>query len=99
MEIHHNDCDDDVKLPRRETFLWSTVMVVAVMEGSNSAEITERLVDLGHLFSVSDVSSYLTILRSKGLVRTIASRRGIVGGSTWELTEICKKLLGNGNGS
>ena len=61
--------------------------------------VVSNLVYTSYSFSVSDVSSYLTILRSKGLVQTICSRRGVVGGSSWELTEVCRKLLGTKYGT
>lgn len=94
MEIQQNDCEDDVKLPKRDTHLWVTLQALSVMVSANSAVITQTLVDMGKEFNVSDVSSYLTILRSKGLVRTTESRRGIPGGSTWELTDASIRLLG-----
>lgn len=94
IEIEHNAVNEDVRLPRPDTHLWWTVMVVAGLQPATSQEITERLIDFGRLLSVSDVSSYLTILRSKGLVKTTESRRGILGGSTWILTDRCAQLAG-----
>lgn len=96
MTIQHNDHGADIKLPKRDTHLWNTLMVLSVIGPANSAEITERLNGLGKEFSVSDVASYLTILRSKGLVVAVEIRRGVVGGSTWELTEVCSDLIGIG---
>lgn len=83
----------DVKLPRKESNLWFTLMVAAALEEASSAEITSRLADLGKRFSVSDVASYLTIMRSKGLVETTEVRRGIPGGSSWQITSPCAALL------
>jgi hypothetical protein len=94
MVITHSDSGADVKLPRKGTNLWVTMMILTVTEEANSAEITKRLVDQKFAFTVSDVSSYLTILRSKGLVEPITIRRGVAGGSTWTLTDAAANLLG-----
>jgi len=94
IEIMHVDVEAEAKLPRKDSNLWNTVKVLQMLEEASSARITRRLVDLGLEFSVSDVSSYLTILRSKGLVVTTESRRGLVGGSTWKLSDTCVRLLG-----
>jgi hypothetical protein len=83
----------DVRLPKSDTNLWFTVMVLWVLERATSAEITERLVDLGKAFTVSDVSSYLTILRGKGLVETVELRRRMAGGSTWEISTEAQELI------
>lgn len=93
-EIIHSDSGSDVKLPREGTNLRKTLVVLSVQPEATSAEITQRLKELGEKFSVSDVASYLTILRSKGLVGTTVVRRGVVGGSTWILTEAAAELLG-----
>jgi hypothetical protein len=94
MEIQHNDGGDDIKLPRKATHLWATLMVLTTVDVETSVGITTRLRELKHPFSVSDVSSYLTILRAKGLVDSPERRRGIAGGSSWRLTDPCKRLLG-----
>ena len=94
VEITKVDTPSEAKLPRPNTKLWHTIKVLGVMTEANSAKITERLVDLGEEVNVSDVSSYLTILRSKGLVITKGSRRGLTGGSTWTLSDVCIRLLG-----
>jgi hypothetical protein len=91
--IRHGTPSGDVKLPRKESNLWFTLMVAASLEEASSAEIAHRLVDLGKEFSVSDVASYLTIMRSKGLVETTEVRRGIPGGSSWQITDPCAALL------
>lgn len=94
MTIEHNDTGIDVKLPRKGTNLWVTLMTLTVVADDTSAGITTRLNELGHPFTVSDVSSYLTILRSKGLVLATTIRRGVTGGSTWTLTDACTAILG-----
>jgi hypothetical protein len=92
--IEPEDMVDEIKLPQPRTHLWATLMVLFVLEPATSAEITQRLTDFGHrAFTVSDVSSYLTILRSKGLVLTTDFKRGIVGGSTWRCTDDALKLI------
>lgn len=86
---------EELRLPKRDTKLWVTLLVLASLDVATSAEIKDRLVLFGKEdFNTSDVSSYLTILRSKGLVKTIEVRRGTLGGSTWMLTDRCVFLLG-----
>lgn len=94
VKIEHNDSGDDVKLPKQGTKLWDTLMILTVEDEASSGEITERLNLMGKAYTTSDVSSYLTILRSKGLVLTVDSRRGVAGGSTWTLTDKAADLLG-----
>jgi hypothetical protein len=92
--IEHTDTGADIKLPKRGSNLYITLATLAANVQSTSAELTEELNLSGRQYTVSDVSSYLTILRSKGLVVTITNRRGITGGSTWAATSACKELLG-----
>jgi len=94
MEILHADTEKNIHLPKEGTFLRKTLMVVSVLEEPSSAEITTRLKELGEEFTVSDVASYLTILRTKGLVEVVHLGRGVAGGSTWRLTDTATALLG-----
>lgn len=94
IEISHNDVAEEIKLPRKMTKLADTISVLHILQRASSAKITQRLVDLGLDLTVNDVSSYLTILRSKGLVEVVESRRGVPGGSTWKLSDDCLRLLG-----
>lgn len=93
MQIEHRDAGPDVKLPKRNTFLWDTLLVVQVSEPASTGQITERLVLMGRGFTSSDVSSYLSILRVKGLVQQLEVKRGIPGGSVWEITDAAEELL------
>ena len=93
MEIMHSDAGADVKLPRPGTHLRKTLLTLECLEEASTAEIAERLKDLGQGYSMSDVASYLTILRSKGLVCSPVIRRGVAGGSTWTLTDNASDLL------
>jgi hypothetical protein len=94
IEIEHNVTGGSVRLPMKGTNLRKTLMVVSVMPEASSREITERLADMGEAFSVSDVASYLGILRQKGLVQQTEVRRGIAGGSLWILTDAATNLIG-----
>lgn len=94
IEIEHNETGASVRLPMKGTNLRKTLMVVSVMPEASSREITERLADMGEAFTVSDVASYLGILRQKGLVQQTEVRRGIAGGSLWILTEAATNLIG-----
>lgn len=94
MEILHNEKEQNVKLPKKGTHLFNTLACLWSIEPANSREVTDTLLLHGHNFTVSDVSSYLMILRSRGLVRVVEYKRGVADGSTWELTEITNDLLG-----
>ena len=94
MEIMHNEKSQNVKLPKQGTNLFKTLACLWSIEPANSREVTDTLTLHGDTFSVSDVSSYLMILRSRGLVRIVEYRRGVADGSTWELTETASDLLG-----
>jgi hypothetical protein len=94
LEEHHNGVAV-AKLPRPGTHLRKTLMAVECLEEANTADIAQRLIDMGLWYSMSDVASYLTILRSKGLVETPIIRRGVAGGSTWVLTDAATDLLGD----
>jgi len=93
IEIQHNDTGKDIRLPRVGTRLRRTLSVVLVLEEATTELILERLHEIGEIYDSSDVASYLTILRSKGLVYTTTVRKGIAGGSTWRLTEEAIKIL------
>lgn len=92
--IEKNDVAENVKLPERGSNLWSTLMVLSVLEPSTTGDITTRLKLFGKEFDTSDISSYLTTLRSKGLVNQLEYKRGVAGGSTWGLTDKATELLG-----
>lgn len=94
LEVIHNEKVQDAKLPKKGTFLFETLACLWSIEPANSREVTDTLTLHGHGFTVSDVSSYLMILRSRGLVRVVSYRRGVADGSTWELTEVTQDLLG-----
>lgn len=93
-------------LPKQGTSFRKTLVVLAILPEGTSREITERLNELNGLLrvpgivfrkdlllSVSDISSYLTILSGKGLVEKVSNRRGVPGGSTWRLTPKAIELL------
>jgi hypothetical protein len=94
MTIEHREQPSNVRLPREGTHLRITLLTLAAMEPATSKEVTDRLVELGRSFTVSDVSSYLTMLRAKGLVEALDSKRGVPGGSTWTLTDAATELIG-----
>jgi hypothetical protein len=94
IETMHNEKEQGVKLPREGTRLYNTLVCLGSIEPASSKEVTDALALRGHIYTVSDVSSYLMILRTRGLVRVVDYKRGVAGGSTWELTETADKLLG-----
>ena len=94
IEVQHNDTGQDVRLPKLGSNLRVTLNVLSIFPEATSAEITERCVDLGCSFSVSDVSTYLTILRARGLVLQLLVARGVRGGSTWCISDPASDLMG-----
>ncbi len=94
IEVMHNTPVQDVKLPKVGTHLHNTLVCLWSIEPANSREVTDTLILHGNQYTVSDVSSYLMILRSRSLVEVLEYKRGVAGGSTWELTSIATDLLG-----
>lgn len=93
MDVEPVSRPQDVCLPRRNSHLFNTLACLWHIAPANSREITDTLILHGHDFTVSDVSSYLMMLRTRSLVRVIEYKRGIPGGSTWECTEAADDLL------
>lgn len=93
MDVSHSEKPQSIKLPKAGTFLFETLSCLCQIEPANSREVTDTLILHGHDFTVSDVSSYLMILRSRGLVRVVEYRRGVLDGSVWELSDITSELL------
>ena len=94
LEVIHNEKAQNVRLPKVGTYLFSTLSCLWQIEPANSREVTDTLILHGHEFTVSDVSSYLMILRSRGLVTVVDYRRGLADGSTWECSDAALELLG-----
>lgn len=94
VRIIHSEPAQDVKLPKVGTHLHNTLSCLWSIEPANSREVTDTLTLHGHGYTVSDVSSYLMMLRVRGLVVVTDYKRGVPGGSTWELAPIASELLG-----
>jgi hypothetical protein len=99
LEIMHNSSPADAKLPRVGTHLHNTLVCLSSIEPANSREVTDTLTFQGFEYTVSDVSSYLMMLRTRGLVEVLEYKRGVPGGSTWELTAVANELLGVHDGA
>jgi hypothetical protein len=93
QEIPVASSPESVKLPRPGTRLRKTLYAVDCLEEGDTASITQRLRDMREDYTASDVASYLTILRSKGLTVTTVSRRGVSGGSNWTVSDSASDLL------
>jgi hypothetical protein len=65
------------------------------MDEPNSAEVTARLCSQGESFTVSEASTCLTVLASRNLVYRVETRKKVVGGSIWALTDACSDLMEN----
>jgi hypothetical protein len=94
MVITRSETGPNIKLPRVDTHLHRTLMAVYTLDEATSHEITQNLIESGQAYSVSDVTTYLTFLRIKGLVVQVVVRRGTAGGSSWTLTEAAEDLIG-----
>jgi hypothetical protein len=94
------DADDDVaiektalKLPAKGSNLLRTLLALrAIVEGDNS-QITARLNGFDNLFKVKDVGSYLYVLKAKGLVRQVTTRKQRAFSSIWRVTEEADVLI------
>jgi len=77
-----------VKLPKDGTRLLHCLKIIVLFSKATTREAAD------HDGSTSgDMATQLTILECKGLVTRINSKRRVVGGSTWVLTEVAKDLL------
>jgi hypothetical protein len=94
ITIHHSDSKSEVRLPKRDSNLWWTLVALVALGEAKAEAIAERLVWLGKEFNTRDVSSYLTILRTKNLVKETEIMRRTPGGSTWKVEERCMNLIG-----
>lgn len=93
--IEHIDSGDDVSLPKRGTKLWVCLVALHRLAPARTSDIVLAINDVQvPPYTPKEVASQLTVLRYKGLVKVIDDRRGIPGGSTWELTAPCAELLG-----
>jgi hypothetical protein len=94
MEVQHNEPAVTARLPKPGTHLHHTLTCLWAIAPASSKEVTDTLILQGLQYTVSDISSYLMMLRARGLVSVLEYRRGMPGGSTWELTAVADTLLG-----
>lgn len=94
--VDHIDIDEQVTLPKKGTKLMITLGALFALEPATTGSIADLInIDLPdeEKQTNSDVASQLTILRYKGLSDIVDYRRGVVGGSTWCVTDKCRKLM------
>ena len=94
--IDHIDIDEQVTLPKKGTKLMIALGALFAIEPATTGAVAELVnIDVieGSKQSNSDIASQLTILRYKGLSDIIDYKRGVVGGSTWCITDKCRKLM------
>ena len=77
-------------LPARGTQLSKVLGVLVTFTELDSQQIATRL-----QISVDKATTNLSVLRSRGLVRTVINRRGKSGGSLWEVTPDVKQYYGD----
>jgi len=96
--IDHSEKPEDVTLPRQGTKLWQCLIALAKLKSANTATITLKVNEVYQVqYDTNEVSSHLTVLRYKGLVIVTKFRKGLPGGSTWQLTPAASKLLRTGH--
>jgi len=102
VTITHFESAESIRLPKRDSKLYKTLAVLYAIAPASTAYVTEML-ELGarHTeapleFTVSDVASQLTVLKYRGLVEVLSNRKGVVGGSTWQLTTAAKQMFEQG---
>lgn len=102
IKIEHFEAAENIRLPKRDSKLYKTLAVLYAIEPASTAYVTEML-ELGSRhtdtpleFTVSDVASQLTVLKYRGLVKVLSNKKGVVGGSTWQLTTAAKQIFEQG---
>lgn len=95
--IEFSEVKENITLPRQGTTMSKVVHIVHANPGGSSQLIAQILNlqkgDENKERTVSDVSSYLTLLKSKGLVEVLEYRRGLAGGSAWKVSDACRELI------
>lgn len=102
MTITHRDTEEQARLPRRNSKLYRTLAVLYVVAPATTQQVTEML-ELGRHstddkeeYTVSDVASQLTVLKYRRLVDVVSRRKGVPGGSTWDMTSTARRLFERG---
>lgn len=90
ISIHHSDKPSQESLPRSGTKLHTCLQAV---RATHPGKPTTRDVSQLTGENTSDTASQLTVLMHKGLVERVEERRGVAGGSTWQLTFMAKQIL------
>lgn len=80
-------------LPKPGTKLRHTFNALEYLEIATAGEIKLRLHMVGVKFSMTEISSYLTLMRPRKLVDIVVLGKGIPGGSVWEVTDKARSLL------
>jgi hypothetical protein len=96
ITIEHIDRPEETTLPRPDSKLYRCLLTLAVLRKATTLDVTTRLNHgkrKNKALTNSDVASQLTVLRYKGLVLAAVERKGVLGGSTWQLTSAAIKLL------
>lgn len=88
MLAFHSKAPTKDNLPRRGTKLSKCLGALALYRPTTTGDIAIKLDQ-----DSSDTASQLTVLQAKGLVVRLKERRGISGGSTWDLSPYASKLL------
>lgn len=89
MTIRSTGTVSEKSLPRNGSKLSKCLGQLAVLEPATTKEVADRLNQ-----NSSDTASQLTVLMAKGLTLRETERKGVKGGSTWELTERAREVLG-----
>ena len=85
--IRHTE-NRNMRLPKKGTKLYACLIFVAEHEGCRTGDVAMSMKD-----SASKVATQLTVLMCRGYITRVDTRRGVAGGSSWELTAATKKIL------
>ena len=80
-------------LPKTGTKLRNTFNALEYMEIATAGEIRLRLQMMGIQYTVQEVSSYLTLMRPRGLVDIVELGKWVPGGSIWRVTDEARLLI------
>lgn len=80
----------EVSLPERGTKIHATLMILA---GAYPYPMSTKAVSKHHGHTMADTASELMVLDHRGLADKIEERRGLHGGSIWQLSALGRKRL------
>lgn len=100
ITIEHTEEEIFAKLPKRNSRLYRVLAVLYAIEPAQTSYITEMMgygrKDEEEVVNSDIVSSQLTVLKYRKMVKPLDKKKGIVGGSTWVLTDRARQMFEGG---